>query len=366
MYKGKRILAVVLARRGSRRLKDKMLLPLGGVTVLEYVLNRTHHSKTIDRVVLAGSDSSADDIIAETGREFGIRIFRGPENDVVARMIGAVESSDEPPDFIVRLNADNPFWMPRVVDEGISRLVDHTADIVTPFEFNTYPFGFGMVCMTRQCLEKIDTNATAPAYREHVETYCFEHPDKFRIVYQEAPPELIAPELSVTLDYPEDYRRLQAFASALNDVPIERQPEALLGTAAERDHMKAPIAPGWIIPKEKGKGRPRPGFESEHEYRFPREIVVMPGSDTAAVERMRRVCNEKSSIVDYTPEKSAAPEKTLFKCLYLQNDRFYALPGDSEAVGSVSDSSIEEVWQSRAMKIKRVRALNARSMGVKV
>ena len=61
MYKDKTVLAIVLARTNSGRLKNKMLLPfLDYETVLESVLDRISKCKLIDKVVLATTDYKND------------------------------------------------------------------------------------------------------------------------------------------------------------------------------------------------------------------------------------------------------------------------------------------------------------------
>ena len=53
-----RVVALVQARMGSSRFPGKMLAPLGGAPILEWVLTRVKGSKYLDQVVLATSDLS--------------------------------------------------------------------------------------------------------------------------------------------------------------------------------------------------------------------------------------------------------------------------------------------------------------------
>jgi len=246
MYRGRRIAALVLARLGSSRLPGKMLLPFGRDSVLSTVLERLQASRLIDEILVATTEESLDDSIATAARELGFPVTRGSSEDVVARMTGSLPALAQPADVIVRGCADNPLVMPSVVDDGVRTLVDSGADLITPFEHATYPFGFGLVSMTTECLRRIDAEAEHPAYREHVENYCFEHPDAFEVLYQQAPPSHHYPELNATLDYRVDYDRLMEFERVLRDVPIEEQGRHLV------EHVRS--ARVWI----EGRSRTAP------------------------------------------------------------------------------------------------------------
>ncbi len=228
MYRGRRVAIVVLARSGSRRLPGKVLLPFGEETVLASVLRRLAACARADELVLATSALAADDAVAREGERLGVRVVRGSEEDVVARMRLAVASLAQAPDVVVRACADNPLVMPGVVDEGVMDLVDAGADVITPFEVASWPFGAGAVAMTRACLERIDAEAREPAYREHVENWCFEAPEPFRVRHQVAPPELDFPELCLSLDHPTDLARLRRLERVLRGVPLAEQPRALV------------------------------------------------------------------------------------------------------------------------------------------
>ena len=223
-----RVAAVVLARARSSRLPGKMLLPFGRGTVLSTAIERIGACRTVDEVVLATGDAAADDPLARVGHALGIRVVRGSEEDVVARMAQAVRACAALPDAVVRGCADNPLAMPPVIDAAVGELAESGSDLVTPFERQTYPFGFGLAVLARECLERIDREARHPLYREHVENYCLERPGDFRIRCQTAPPELAYPELGLTLDHPVDYARLRRCAALLEGVPLERQPGELL------------------------------------------------------------------------------------------------------------------------------------------
>lgn len=231
MYRGQRIAAVVLARARSTRLPGKMALPFAGhETVVEAVIARARQSRVIDDMVFATPDGRADDGFLAVANRAGIPLVRGPEDDVVARMGLAVNSLAVPPDAVVRVCSDNPLLMPRLLDRAVAQLIEGSFDVVTPFESNSYPFGFSQVVMTARCLARIEAEAANPLYREHVENFCFDNPETFAVGYQEAPADLAWPELCLTLDYTSDYERLKLHAGALAGIGPEDQPRAVIET----------------------------------------------------------------------------------------------------------------------------------------
>ena len=109
------VVAVVQARMGSTRLPGKVLRPLGGRAVLDWVMTRLAEAERLDQIVLATSTSPADDAIAKHAEAYGYSIFRGSEHDVLARFVGAARFSGAT--HVIRINADNPFLEPAFVDD---------------------------------------------------------------------------------------------------------------------------------------------------------------------------------------------------------------------------------------------------------
>ena len=231
MYKDLRVAAVVLARARSTRLPGKMMLPFGDTTVVGEVIERMRGCELVDEMIFATSTHEDDDVLEAEAEAHGLVCVRGSEDDVVSRMMQAVESLAGHADVIVRVCCDNPLVMPSLVDEAVRALVDGEADVITPAEFASLPFGTSMVVLSRAGLERIDEQSTAPMYREHVENYCFDHPDAFRILYQWAPEGLEYRELSLTLDHAVDYARLSYWRERLADVAIEDQAQVLVQDA---------------------------------------------------------------------------------------------------------------------------------------
>src|SRR6266851_3421013 len=118
-------LAIVQARMGSRRLPGKVLLDLGGRTVLARVVGRLKKSREIDKMVVATTRQPADDVIVEVCESLQVSCFRGAEHDVLDRYYQAAHSYSA--NTVVRVTADCPLIGTKMVDETNSVLGEERA-----------------------------------------------------------------------------------------------------------------------------------------------------------------------------------------------------------------------------------------------
>lgn len=206
------VVAVVQARMGSQRFPGKMLAPLGGLALIDWVLNRVLRATSVDQVILATSTNTQDDELVEHAKKLGVRVVRGSETDVLSRFIEALAQTQS--GLVVRVCADNPFIAP----EEIDRLVGDFK--VGDFDYscnhqqrlnNKYADGFGAEILTIELLREISELATEPSHREHVTSYLWDNQTKFRINAVDAPTELAFPEVRLDIDTPGDLSRLDSF-----------------------------------------------------------------------------------------------------------------------------------------------------------
>ena len=239
MYRSQpqKIVATIEARMTSSRLPGKVLLDLAGKPALQQLVERLRRSRYLDEVVVATTDRSTDDPVAELCRRIGCSVFRGSEDDVLARVLGAANSVSG--DLIVEITGDCPAVDWRHVDLLIETFFagqyDYVANVAGP---RPYPVGFEVQVFPTAVLAEVDRLTQNPVDHEHVSLYIYSHPERYRIYYVEASPELYQPDLEVTLDTPEDYQLIQAiFTTLLPDNPdfsaldvvnlLRQQPELL-------------------------------------------------------------------------------------------------------------------------------------------
>ena len=86
-----KVVAIIQARMGSRRLPGKVLKDLEGETVLARVVKRLRRSTLINEVLVATTDGAADDPILQECKRLAVPAFRGDENDVLDRYFRAAQ-----------------------------------------------------------------------------------------------------------------------------------------------------------------------------------------------------------------------------------------------------------------------------------
>ena len=209
-----KIVAVVQARMSSTRLPGKVLKEIGGKSILEILVNRLKTSKQIDSIVVATTERAEDDKIVEIAKKLGVEWYRGSEDDVLKRFIGASKAGAG--DIIVRVTADNPLTDPVLMDKLIEQHLKNQADYT---HYLGAPLGTGVEVVNREILEKIHSVAKAPEYREHVTLYIVDHPEVFTINAVKAEDfGLNYPDLRLTVDTEEDVELMKNLQENLGDL----------------------------------------------------------------------------------------------------------------------------------------------------
>jgi len=174
-----RITAIVQARMGSTRLPGKVLMDLGGKTVLARVVQRLRRARLLHEIVVATTVSPADAAIAEECDRLGVRVFRGSEDDVLERYYrAAAECGSE---AILRITADCPVIDGELVDAVIQLWADEKVDYASNGLRLTFPRGLDAEVFRRDALERAWREARLPHQREHVTPYFYEHPELFSL-----------------------------------------------------------------------------------------------------------------------------------------------------------------------------------------
>jgi spore coat polysaccharide biosynthesis protein SpsF len=177
-----KIVAIIQARMGSTRLPGKVLMDLGGETVLARVVGRLRRARRINEIVVATTRGIADDAIIQECHKLKVSSFRGSENDVLDRYCGAARACQA--GTVVRITSDSPVIDPQVVDETIEVFQCQRGDYGSNVFPRTYPRGLDAEVFTMTALEQAWRHAQAPYQREHVTPYFYEHPELFRLVSQ--------------------------------------------------------------------------------------------------------------------------------------------------------------------------------------
>lgn len=209
----RRVIATIEGRIASTRLPGKILYPLAGVPMIGQIAQRVARARRVDDVVIATTDSPADQVVADWGRRLGVRVHRGPVEDISERLLGAAAGAD----IVVQITGDCPLVDPDLVDAAVDLLEAEQADYVSnSLNECTYPIGFDVRAFTMDALQRSMDLSDDPIDRVHGSYFIARRPDLFRHAGWDAPPELrYEGLLRLTVDEPADYELVARICEAL-------------------------------------------------------------------------------------------------------------------------------------------------------
>lgn len=198
---------------GSTRLPSKVLMDLGGDTVLARVVRRVRRVALVEQIVIATSTSEKDDAILTECARIQAQCFRGSEPDVLDRYYRCAESYAAA--VVVRITADCPVIDPELVDLTIRAFLKHPCDYASNALVSTYPRGLDAEVFTMAALHRAWSAARKPYEREHVTPYLYEHPELFRLVSVKADADYS--QYRWTLDTAEDLELLRTIYTSFGN-----------------------------------------------------------------------------------------------------------------------------------------------------
>ncbi len=208
---------IVQARMGSTRLPGKVMMKIDqNNTVLDFVINQLKSSKLIDKIILATTTHTQDDIIENFGSALGIDVFRGESLDVLDRYYKCAKEFHI--DNIVRITSDCPLIDPNMVDDVIEKYEEENLDYATNTLIRTFPVGTDVEIFSFTTLEKTWKNAKLPSEREHVTPFIRNKKMDFRIGNLQSTENYS--DIRITLDRNEDLTLIQKVVLQINKNPI--------------------------------------------------------------------------------------------------------------------------------------------------
>jgi CMP-N-acetylneuraminic acid synthetase len=125
-----KVVAIIPARAGSQRLKDKNIYPLNGKPLLAYAIEACKHSKYISDVYV----SSDGDNILEMASTFGAKTLKRPTDlaeDKIPKIVAVrhaakiISMEVGHIDVVVVPQANSPQIKAEDIDKGIDMLLEH-------------------------------------------------------------------------------------------------------------------------------------------------------------------------------------------------------------------------------------------------
>ncbi len=130
MLDDKKVIAVIPARGGSKRLPRKNILPLGGKPLIGWTIEAAQSSSYVDEVVISTDDQE----IADVAKQFGVAVpaLRPEELSTDTATTQSVlfytlEKYGKDADIVVLLQPTSPFRSSDHIDQAIESLVKKSA-----------------------------------------------------------------------------------------------------------------------------------------------------------------------------------------------------------------------------------------------
>jgi spore coat polysaccharide biosynthesis protein SpsF (cytidylyltransferase family) len=194
---------------GCDRLPGRALMPLVRAPMIARQIERVARARRIDRIVVVTTLSPEDDAIEAAVRREAIAVHRGPPNDALARLIGALDA--HPADHVLLLDDDSPLTDPEVLDATIGLHLGAGADHTSNRSPGAaYPAGQGAEVITAAGLRRVAAEGAAPRLPT-ADTPEARPPDRWSSLALLAEPD--QGEVRWAVEGPADY----AFAAAVYD-----------------------------------------------------------------------------------------------------------------------------------------------------
>jgi spore coat polysaccharide biosynthesis protein SpsF len=237
---------IIQARTGSIRMPQKVILPFyQSRSIIEIILERLLNTCQVP-VILATTTSPSDDLLAEVASRYPVKLFRGPEDNVLERFILAAEKYKCK--NIVRVCADNPFLNASSINQLIENFSKTPADYMSFVFSEDRPsikthFGFFAEITHIEALKKVASLVNEKLYLEHVTNFLYTHPGLFDIRFLKAPDIIFSrKDIRLTLDTPKDFALQQQIFSGLSQQNSNFAIPEIVGYLDQRPELLAKMS----------------------------------------------------------------------------------------------------------------------------
>ena len=171
-------LVVLQARMSSTRLPGKVMSQINGHPMIYWEISRISKAKLVNKTVVAISDQSSDDILANYLESIHQEYIRGSLDNVLGRYVKAEENYN--PSAIIRLTADCPLVMPELIDQYLEIFHKSDFDYLSNTLVLSYPDGLDIEIIKPGIFKKLLEFNLSEEEKEHVTLGIYSRKDKFR------------------------------------------------------------------------------------------------------------------------------------------------------------------------------------------
>jgi spore coat polysaccharide biosynthesis protein SpsF len=201
----------------SKRLPGKVLLDITNEKkVIEFLIEQLETSNLQQKIV-AIPDDTTNDILFNFLNNLKISCYRGSKLDVLDRYYHCAKKFSFK--HIMRITGDNPLIDPDIVNNAIDEYCHSSCDYLTNSIDRTFPNGTEVEIFSFDALEIAWKNAQKKSEREHVTSYFYNNPKKFKIHHFKQ--QKNQSKFRYTIDSKEDYDLVVEILSRIKPRPIK-------------------------------------------------------------------------------------------------------------------------------------------------
>ena len=200
MYKDNRIVACIIVRMKSQRLKEKAIKILVGKPMVVHLIERIKRSKYLDKIYICTSTNPSDAVLLDIAKHESIEGFAGSERDVLGRLINVAEI--EKADVVVRITGDNPLTDPKIMDNMIKAHIDNDYEYTRT---RGLPLGINSDVISVKALYKCRDLIENPEDSEYMMLY-LNDPKNFKVQILNPEKDLERPTYFLSVDTADDFK----------------------------------------------------------------------------------------------------------------------------------------------------------------
>ncbi|WP_156524462.1 cytidylyltransferase domain-containing protein [Halomonas sp. G11] len=191
----------IYARSDSSRLPNKPMIKLGGLRLIDIVIERA--LRVTSDCVLLTSNREVDDLLVEHFNKRGLKVVRGHSTNLVKRTLTALEETQAT--HFLRLNGDSPLFEPELAYH-ISDKLEHN-NLISNLICRTFPYGVALEWIEAEFYKSMASLAEK-SEQEHVTQHIYRNIFGFNFLSLTQSRD--DSFLKLALDTPSDYERLQS------------------------------------------------------------------------------------------------------------------------------------------------------------
>lgn len=142
MYKNKKIVAFIPARKGSKRLKNKNLLKINGLHLFQHSIEIAKKSKYIDDIIVSTDSAEILKLAHQSGcvaNELRPDYLSDDNSRIIDAMLYELNMLNNKYDAIVLLQPTYPYRTTEMLDQAIVKYFEEEKSLVTVIKCKTQP-----------------------------------------------------------------------------------------------------------------------------------------------------------------------------------------------------------------------------------